>query len=353
MSAFYSTLLVCIGGLYSASCLANAEPTTAIESPVLDVQNTVREPVLGRNVLAAQALQLSADSEHLLDLSTPVEHFSALFLAANVAQPRGMVILLAGAEESFDWPEVIGPLRRKLPDAGWHTLSLNLPEPPPSGLTPNKIIADPVAEQIPVLPPTPLPEPEETESIDDDEPIEPEPEPEPEEELAPEPTDEVAVETDNAKSEPAPLEPIVIPEYPQRISNLLDAAVAYAQTIGATEIILLGHHEGAHWILDYQNQHAATLPTRLAMIAARSTYLIDLPYETLIAANTQPLADFYYKNNVIEQKAAQQRLAASRRANRKTYQQIGLTTASGVQAIEQERLFRRVKGWLNKTNPVQ
>lgn len=333
MSAFYSTLLVCIGGLYSASCLANAEPTTAIESPVLDVKNTAREPVLGRNVLAAQALQLSADAAQLLDLSTPVEHFSALFLAANVAQPRGMVILLAGAEESFDWPEVIAPLRRKLPDAGWHTLSLNLPEPPPSGLTPNKIIAEPVAEQIPVLPPTPLPEPEE--------------------ELVPEPTDEVAVETDNAKSEPAPLEPIVIPEYPQRISNLLDAAVAYAQTIGATEIILLGHHEGAHWILDYQNQHAVTLPTRLAMIAARSTYLIDLPYETLIAANTQPLADFYYKNNVIEQKAAQQRLAASRRANRKTYQQIGLTTASGVQAIEQERLFRRVKGWLNKTNPVQ
>jgi len=351
MSAFYSALLVCIGGLYSASGLANTEPATAIESPALEVKNTAREPALGRNVLAAQAVQLGPEAKQLIDLTTPVEHFSALFLAANVAQPRGMVILLAGAEESFDWPEVIGPLRRKLPDAGWHTLSLNLPEPPPNTLTSNKIIADPVAEQIPVLPPTPLPEPEETESIDDDEPIEPEPEPE--EELAPEPTDEVAVETDNAKSEPAPLEPIVIPEYPQRISNLLDAAVAYGQTIGATEIILLGHHEGAHWILDYQNQHAATLPTRLAMIAARSTYLIDRPYETLIAANTQPLADFYYKNNVIEQQAAQQRLAASRRANRKTYQQIGLTTASGVQAIEQERLFRRVKGWLNKANPVQ
>lgn len=351
MSAFYSALLVCIGGLYSASGLANTEPATAIESPALEVKNTAREPALGRNVLAAQAVQLGPEAKQLIDLTTPVEHFSALFLAANVAQPRGMVILLAGAEESFDWPEVIGPLRRKLPDAGWHTLSLNLPEPPPNTLTSNKIIADPVAEQIPVLPPTPLPEPEETESIDDDEPIEPEPEPE--EELAPEPTDEVAVETDNAKSEPAPLEPIVIPEYPQRISNLLDAAVAYGQTIGATEIILLGHHEGAHWILDYQNQHAATLPTRLAMIAARSTYLIDRPYETLIAANTQPLADFYYKNNVIEQQAAQQRLAASRRANRKTYQQIGLTTASGVQAIEQERLFRRVKGWLNKANPIQ
>ncbi|WP_205342909.1 DUF3530 family protein [Denitrificimonas caeni] len=351
MSAFYSALLVCIGGLYSASGLANTEPATAIESPALEVKNTAREPALGRNVLAAQAVQLGPEAKQLIDLTTPVEHFSALFLAANVAQPRGIVILLAGAEESFDWPEVIGPLRRKLPDAGWHTLSLNLPEPPPNTLTSNKIIADPVAEQIPVLPPTPLPEPEETESIDDDEPIEPEPEPE--EELAPEPTDEVAVETDNAKSEPAPLEPIVIPEYPQRISNLLDAAVAYGQTIGATEIILLGHHEGAHWILDYQNQHAATLPTRLAMIAARSTYLIDRPYETLIAANTQPLADFYYKINVIEQQAAQQRLAASRRANRKTYQQIGLTTASGVQAIEQERLFRRVKGWLNKANPVQ
>ncbi len=40
-----------------------------------------------------------------------------------------MVILVPGDGESPDWPQAIGPLRRKLPDAGWQTLSLALPDP--------------------------------------------------------------------------------------------------------------------------------------------------------------------------------------------------------------------------------
>ncbi len=141
-----------------------------------------------------------------------------------------------------------------------------------------------------------------------------------------------------------------LPDYPQRVSNFIDAAVAHAQTLNPTEIILLGHHEGAHWALDYAvtNSTALPTPTRIVLIAPRSSDLVRLSYLKLIEANALPLADFYYKNHTSEHKAAQQRLHASRRAHLQHYHQVALTTASGVQDIEQERLFRRVKGWLNK-----
>lgn len=354
MSAFYGVLLMLIAGFYSASSLAqessSAELSAAPASAPPVVLNAQRTLPTSRTVLAAQAVQFGLDADQLIDLSTPAEHFSALFLAANTAQAHGVVILLPGIEETFDWPITIGPLRRKLPDAGWHTLSLNLPTPPASSLSTVQI-AGPVAEQITVYEPTP--EEVEPQTIDEPEPLEAEPEPADEvdeEPTAEEPASEESPAATFATIEPpSKPKPMPIPDYPQRISNFIDAAIAHAQTLNAAEIILLGHHEGAHWALDYAAKNATSIstPMRIALIAPRSSNLLDVSYENLIAANSQSLADFYYKNHAAEQKAAQQRLHASRRANLQHYHQVALAAASGVQDIEQERLFRRVKGWLN------
>ena len=350
MSALYRICLTFSVGLYClASNAADQTPNAALE-PIAPVAPIERSPILGRNVLAAQAIQLSADAKQLVDLTTAVEHFSALFLPANVAEPRGMVILLPGAEESFDWPVAIGTLRRKLPDAGWHTLSLNLPELPIDTLSPHKVTADSVAEQIPVLPPEPVSTAEEDTELEPEAAVETEAEAEEvtNEELAP------AAPLEEAEAEPEPepelLAPaaIVIPAYPERIDNFIDAAIAYAQTLGASEVVLLGHHEGAHWVLNYQQQNGSAMPLRRALISPRSSRLLATSYIDLIAASQQPIADFYYKNDPIAQHAAQQRLAASRRAAHQDYRQISLTTGTAVQALEQEYLLRRVKGWLNK-----
>lgn len=354
MSAFYGALLLLIAGFYSASSLAQDPPSTALPATADGVTPASGQRAMPtrRTVLAAQAVQLGLNAEQLIDLSTPAEHFSALFLAANTAQARGVVVLLPGIEETFDWPIAIGPLRRKLPDAGWHTLSLNLPAPPVSVLPAGHVTAGPVAEQVIVY--APMPEEAEPQSIDEPEPIEAEPEPvdETDEEV---PAEEPANEEPTAATfatiaPPSKPKPMPLPDYPQRISNFIDAAVAHAQTLNAAEIILLGHHEGAHWALDYASKNASITPVqmRIVLISPRNSDLLSASYAHLIEENIQPLADFYYKNHTTEHKAAQQRLNASRRANSQRYHQIALTTASGVQDIEQERLFRRVKGWLNK-----
>lgn len=353
MTSLSSALLLIACGLYSAVGLAVPSTASSSAADITQQPRSPRAPLLERSVLSAQAVQLSNDADQLISLSTATEHFSALFLPANTATAQGLVILLPGVGETFDWPNSIGPLRRNLPDAGWHTLSLNLPEPPQADITAEHFIAEPVAEQFIVQPPAPIAEApieaEPAQPIIEEAPdpvAEPEEEPVAEEAISEEP--EVIAET----PVPTAPEPLPTPDYPERISNFIDAAIAYGQSINAAHIILLGQHEGAHWALDYQASHPASAAATV-LISVRESRLASASVENLIDANMQPIADFYYKGNAQTESAARRRLNASRRAHLPAYQQISLSADAGIHSLEQEQLFRRVKGWLNKsfTNP--
>ena len=83
MSALYGVLLMLTVGFYATSSLA-AEPTPSAPSAISEsastaVLNGQRKLPTSRNILAAQAVQLGLDADQLVDLSTPAEHFSALF----------------------------------------------------------------------------------------------------------------------------------------------------------------------------------------------------------------------------------------------------------------------------------
>ncbi len=54
----------------------------------------------------------------------------AIFTPAEGKLKRGGVILLHGLGAHPDWPEIISPLRMGLPEAGWATLSIQLPVRP-------------------------------------------------------------------------------------------------------------------------------------------------------------------------------------------------------------------------------
>ena len=53
--------------------------------------------------------------------------FLGLYLNANIPKAHGGIILLHGMAAHPDWPNVISPLRTKLPEHGWATLSLQMP----------------------------------------------------------------------------------------------------------------------------------------------------------------------------------------------------------------------------------
>ncbi len=60
-------------------------------------------------------------------LTAEQQDFFALYTPTVGKVQRGGVILLHGLGAHPDWPDVISPLRKNLPDAGWSTLSIQLP----------------------------------------------------------------------------------------------------------------------------------------------------------------------------------------------------------------------------------
>ena len=110
-----------------------AEPPATAETPS-PAENSLpaeeaRPPLPERSVSEAQALEQRLEQREQQWLQADDERFLALWLPANVGEPSGAVILLPGDAENADGATAVGPLRRKLPDGGWHSLSLTLPDP--------------------------------------------------------------------------------------------------------------------------------------------------------------------------------------------------------------------------------
>lgn len=105
-----------------------------------------------RSVEQAQGLQnqLSADEQQQLEAGD--EAFLALWLPANAGTAAGIVVIVPGDGESADWPQVVSPLRKKLPNAGWSTLSLTLPDPQAPSLPPRPEAAATTAEDAGAAP---------------------------------------------------------------------------------------------------------------------------------------------------------------------------------------------------------
>ncbi len=88
-----------------------------------------------RNALYQQALERKLPTEEQRQLDFHGESQLGLYLPAARPKALGGVLLIAGPGEHADWPELIGPARRRLSDAGWNTLSISLPEAPLSPST--------------------------------------------------------------------------------------------------------------------------------------------------------------------------------------------------------------------------
>ena len=115
---------LCLSLLFTAVFSAQAAdaPAPAAEKPV------ERLPLPERSREEASALERQIPREEQQQLQAGSDSFLALWKPANSAEAEGVVIIVPGAGENADWPQAIAPLRRKLPDAGWGTLSLSLPD---------------------------------------------------------------------------------------------------------------------------------------------------------------------------------------------------------------------------------
>ncbi|MHC8317455.1 alpha/beta hydrolase family protein [Pseudomonas sp. LB3P31] len=295
---------------------AEPSPVTA-DSPA----TTERQPLLERSQEDAAALERTLPAQEQQQLQAGSETFLALWKPANIAEPRGAVIIVPGAGETADSPQAVGPLRRKLPDAGWSSLSITLPD----------LQSDAIAPRVLDVPPTIKAPDTETKDSTTSKPIE-------------QAAGGEADVADKAVVESVDEQRRVDAE---RIFARIDAAISYAEGQSARNIVLLGHGTGAYWAARYLNEKQPPQVEKLVMVAVKTPAAIKPELIELTSTLKLPTADIFYMDKPLDRDSALERLQASKRLKTPAFSQVSLKALPGNAKDQQEQLVRRVRGWLS------
>lgn len=298
---------------------ADPAPAATAEKPA-EEKPVERQPLLERSQEEAAALERKVPAQEQQQLQAGSDTFLALWKPANTAEPKGAVIIIPGAGETADWPQAVGPLRQKLPDAEWSSLSITLPD----------LQGDAIAPRV--IEPAAAPKAPETGSKDATtaQPIE---------QAAggeAEVADQVVAETTEEQNKADA----------ERIFARIDAAIGYAEQQSARSIIVLGHGTGAYWAARYLSERQSAQVEKLVMVDVRAPAKAKPPLVELTPTLKLPTADIFYMDKPLDRQAALERMQASKRLKGSTFSQVALHALPDNKA-EQEQLFRRVRGWLN------
>lgn len=299
-----------------------AAPAPAAEKPA-EEKPVERQPLLERSQEEAAALERQVPAQEQQQLQAGSDTFLALWKPANTADPKGAVIIIPGAGETADWPQAIGPLRQKLPDAQWSSLSITLPDLQSDAIAP-RVVETPVA-------------PKAAESGSKDSTTA-----QPIEQAAggeADVADQVVAETTEEHSKADA----------ERIFARIDAAIAYAEQQSVRSIVVLGHGTGAYWAARYLSEKQTAQVEKFIMIDAQAPTKAKPQLVELTPALKLPTADIFYMDKPLDRHAALQRMQASKRLKTSAFSQVALKALPDNKA-EQEQLFRRVRGWLNPQN---
>ncbi len=305
---------------FSQTALA-ADPTTNKDAkPAEAAAERAALPSRSQEDALALARQLPQAEQQQLQVGN--DNFLALWKPANADEPKGAVVIVPGADESADWPNAVGPLRRKLPDAGWSSLSLTMPDAYNDGVfaRPDSTLSADMAKS-------------EKEKAKDSEAKTPEPTTDAEADAAAA-AEQAAVlaERDKATAED--------------IFARIDSAVAFAQQNKARSIVLLGHGTGAYWAARYMSEHPSPAVQRLVMVTAVDTGKNTPSLLQMLPMLKVATADFVNKERPAARQQALDRLEASKRVKNARFSQVALSAVPGNPVMEQDQLFRRVRGWL-------
>lgn len=297
-----------------------ADPAPAATDKPAEEKPAERQPLLERSQEEAAALQRKLPAQEQQQLQAGSDTFLALWKPANSAEPKGAVIIVPGAGETADWPQAVGPLRRKLPDVEWSSLSITLPD----------LQGDAIAPRV--IEPAAAPKAPETASKDATtaQPIE---------QAAggeAEVAEQVVAETseEQAKADA------------DRIFGRINAAIAYAEQQSARSIVVLGHGTGAYWAARFLSERQTPQVEKLVMVDAQAPAKALPPLAELTPTLKLPTVDIFYMDKALDRNAALERMQASKRLKTSAFSQVALKVLPDKKA-EQEQLFRRVRGWLN------
>lgn len=308
------TLILPCAQIAMAADPAPAKDAKPAETPV------ERAALPSRSQEDALALERSVPQAEQQQLQAGDDSFLALWKPANIDDPKGAVVIVPGADESPDWPDTVGPLRRKLPDVGWSSLSLSMPD------AYNEVFAR-TADPAPGGDKAPADKAKGAQA------------------KAPDPA--ASAEADAAAAaEHAAAQADLAKANAEKIFARIDSAVAFAQQNKARTVVLLGHGTGAYWAARYMGEHASPAIQKLVMVTAVDTGKDTPTLLELLPSLKIATADFVNRERTVPRQQAQDRLDASKRTKNARFTQVALMAVPGNPAMEQDQLFRRVRGWL-------
>lgn len=92
-----------------------------VQSTAKDIQTQDREQKI------AEKLASVAKADEIVQLGLSEDQFFGFYISTRTEETKGVIILVHGMGAHADWPDVILPLRTRLPEFGWSTLSIQMP----------------------------------------------------------------------------------------------------------------------------------------------------------------------------------------------------------------------------------
>jgi hypothetical protein len=335
-------LLICMGllsGMPSLLLAAEESPEAddlEVNSLEVDSLETPLHYLPNISKKRAQSLihymELMEREDEVVSLPGTNQDYYGLFLEESTGSPQGSVLILPDNQQHGHWPVVIAPLREYLPQHGWATLTIELPDEP---------ARQRIARAEPTDQPSSSNSEEKNEPIASIDPITLNQEGEP---LL---TTEAI---DNAKTNvPAPEEAItlVAVQYKKKNQQRISAAMEYLRSKGQLNIVIIGYGVGAAWAIDYlaqQNEKGLALVTIDAMPSQDN----DTQMLQQLAELQNPFLDLMQPKKSYILKKGKARRAIMQRNKNKGYQQI-ITSNVASYRNNENSTNRRIRGWL-KTN---
>jgi hypothetical protein len=293
--------------------------------------------------------------------------FLALYEDDIGTEPEGAVLILHAEGQHGNWPTTIERIRNTLPYHGWTTLATSLPNPANTDTPERTLPAN-------ITPPTP--EGEQTESPDaaeggqeketaeqatnEDNPTDdPQAEAGEENEIFDDTTGTLgdgSLPPEQTGEEPS--QPQLDPEAVAH--SRIEAAISHINDLGIFNIVLLGDGVGAARAGNFLNSLPPPKPTKrgekpikpiraMVIINARNTSPRgDINLLGSLFDADMPTLDIYFGTHQLDNYDSEVRKKYALRNGFKTYQQILLPELSHNTMLGENRLSKRVRGFLSK-----
>jgi len=336
LSGFALLLFILFIGLLSLT--TSAADTPNIQQPAEDSSSgavPTKAPKKTRTEPSPQAELIDAlftdprqPGSELLDLNSDVPNYSALLTERSTKIKRGITLLFPDSRTHSDWPIFTQVLRNELPQDGWTTLSLVLPNPTTQNL-PKRTL--PSLKRLASTSNTSQP-----------------------------PDNQIDASTEPA-NQPPQKEPTSETTSAQKTNNATYimqqgmAAIQTAQQQGYDTIVLVGVGDGANWAAALGVNVKDQINISLLMLDATQSTDINAPvFIQLIPQLNFPVMDIYASspaNTRLEEMHHKARLSTANRSELVFYQQSRLPITSRSTG-DQDWMLSYIKGRLRTLKSI-